>query len=266
MDYLFFIASKLFWGVLNPDNWIVALLIVSLAAFTRRRIDWGLRLLKSCLLLVLTLGILPIGELLMRPLETRFASNPFVDQPAGIIVLGGGEDAKMMTWTGLPEVNGAADRFLAGISLARKFPNAKLVFSGGDASLVGSKVSGATVARRLFEDSGIAPDRLIFEGFARNTAENALFTRTLVGLSQPKRPWLLVTSAFHMPRAVGSFCAAGWHQVIPYPVDYRTPGHIGFGWALSERLQIFGTALKEWIGLVAYRVTGRTKALLPAEC
>lgn len=266
MDNHFFIISKLFWALMSPENWIAVLLVLSLTAFMRSRAKLGLWLLQCCLLLVLTLGILPIGELLMRPLETRFASDPAITRPAGIIVLGGGEDAHMMAWTGLPEVNDAADRFIAGMALARRFPDAKLVFSGGDARLVGSRVSGATVAMRLFHDAGIEPDRLMFEESARNTAENASLTRALVGLDQAKRPWILVTSAFHMPRAVGSFCTAGWHQIIPYPVDYKTSGQVGLAWALSSRLQTLGTALKEWAGLVAYRVTGRTNVLLPAKC
>ena len=106
-----------------------------------------------------------------------------------------------------------------------------------------------------FADLGLSPDRLRLEAASRNTAENAAMTRALLTPEAGQR-WLLVTSAYHMPRAVAAFCAAGWTGLIPYPVDYRSPGD-GAGWRFSENADALATALREWIGLAAYRLTGR---------
>lgn len=264
-DSLFFFAAKLFWALARPETWILLLLVVSARALWRERLRAGRRFLLTGIALTLAIGILPIGEALLRPLETRFPASPEVTAPLGIIVLGGGEDGRTMRASGLPEVNDAGDRFLAGLALARIYPDAHLIFTGGSAALLGVRISGADVAQRIFADGGIAPDRILLEGASRNTAENAVLTRDLV--DDPRDgPWLLVTSAFHMPRAMGAFCRAGWRGIVAYPVDYRGLGSVGVGWDLAERLRTLNVAVKEWIGLVAYRVTGRTGGLIPVAC
>jgi uncharacterized SAM-binding protein YcdF (DUF218 family) len=105
----------------------------------------------------------------------------------------------------------------------------------------------------------------LLENRSRNTAENAANTRVLVSYDITG-PWLLVTSAFHMPRAVGTFCAAGWRNIIPYPVDYRGIGSLEIGWDLGGRLSVLNIAVKEWIGLTAYRITGRSTQLFADAC
>ncbi|WP_246003899.1 YdcF family protein [Histidinibacterium lentulum] len=254
----------MFWTLARPESWIVLLLVAALLAFRRNRPRLGQRTLLTSLLLLLGIGILPLGELLIRPLEQRFPARPEVVDPAGIIILGGAEDARTTEATGLPEVNEAGDRFLAGLALARAHPGARLIFTGGSGSLLDQGVSGADAAERLFAEAGVAPERVLLEGASRNTAENAALTRELVGAAEG--PWVLVTSAFHMPRSVATFCAAGWRDVVPYPVDYRGAGNLPFGWDLAERLRTLNTVVKEWIGLVAYRLTGRTEALVPDGC
>lgn len=69
-----------------------------------------------------------------------------------------------------------------------------------------------------------------------------------------------------MSRSVGSFCAAGWRNVTPYPVDYRAADIGGLSWAFAGNLALLNIAIKEWVGLVAYFVTGRTLAILPRTC
>jgi uncharacterized SAM-binding protein YcdF (DUF218 family) len=265
METLFFTLSKVFWTIARPESWIVFLFGLAAVALWRGRFRTVKNILWVGIFLTLVIGTVPIGEALLRPLETRFASQPDVSNPAGIIILGGGEDARVMSVTGLPEVNDAADRFLAGLALARVYPEARLIFTGGSGSLLGQSYSGADVARKLFENAGIAPDRIVLEPNSRNTAENAALTFELIG-KPPEGPWLLVTSAFHMPRAIGSFCHAGWSDIVPFPVDYRGIGSVELRWDLAERLRTFNIAIKEWVGLVAYRVTGRMHALFPRSC
>ena len=260
MDTAFFIASKLIGALLRPDTWIIiALAIVMLALLTQRR---RLALWVSGLTLVAltTLAILPMGNLLLQPIERSYPANPPLSQVDGIIVLGGGEDARASAYWGQMQFNEGGDRFAAGISLARRFPDAQLLFTGGSGALrdiAGAAVSEASIAEQFFLDRGIDPNRLILEGRSRNTAENA---RLSLALTNPgaNETWVLVTSAFHMPRAMRSFEAAGWSGLVAWPVDYRTSEFSDdIGWNLTGHLQVLHTAIREQVGQLAYRLTGR---------
>ena len=265
MDTFFFVLSKIFWFLARPESWIVGLLVVSVVGFWRGHIRRGQRFLWASIGFILIVGTVPLGELVMQPLEAQFLPSPEVEDPVGIIILGGGEDARGMRHSGLPQITGSGDRLLEGLLLSVRYPAARMIFTGGSSSLVDQSISGSEVAERVFEDAGIDPDRVRLERAARNTAENATLTRDLVG--DPTRgPWLLVTSAFHMPRAVGSFCAAGWQNVVPYPVDFRSVPGLRLKWDLAGRLSTLNTGIKEWIGLLAYRVTGRSTGLFPETC
>ena len=151
----------------------------------------------------------------------------------------------------------AGDRYLATIALARRFPEARVLFTGGSGRLFGAEIPEARIAREILVSAGVDPARLILEGQSRNTAENARFAKALVA-NQGQGSWLLVTSAFHMPRAVETFCAAGWQDLVPWPTDYRTASlRDGIGWDLARNLDLLNVAVREWIGILAYRVTGR---------
>ncbi len=241
------------------------MLALAFVATCRGQVVRARRCLLAVLVFIVVVGTLPLGEWLLRPLETRFAPAPVIDDPAGIIILGGGEDGRAMAATGLAGVNEAGDRFFDGMALARSHPGALLIFTGGSGALLGEGVRGSDVAARIFRDAGIADGRIVLEGDSRNTAENAANTRDLVG-EVTEGPWVLVTSAFHMPRAVGAFCAAGWRDIVPYPVDHRGVGQPGVGWRFADRLDTLNTAIREAVGLWAYRVTGRSSALFPQTC
>lgn len=146
MDTAFFLASKLFWILSRPESWLFLLLSAAAFAHWRERLRSARRLLLAGLALILAIGLLPFGEALLRPLETRFPADPATAVPRGIIVLGGGEDGRAMRASGLPEVNDAGDRFLAALALARRYPDAQLIFTGGSAAIFGARVSGAEVA------------------------------------------------------------------------------------------------------------------------
>jgi uncharacterized SAM-binding protein YcdF (DUF218 family) len=259
-----YILSKLFWAIAQPVNFIV-LLVLAWAALTRlgyRRA--GLRVLQTALGLLVTVTVLPVGQMLLIPLENRFTRpDPFPDAVAGIIVLGGAIDSDISAARGFPVFDRGGQRMDEALALARRYPNAKILFTGGSSDIVGPKIREAVYAGRFLANHGIPAGRLLVEDASRNTWENAENSFKLVK-PKPEENWLLVTSAFHMPRAMGIFRRLGW-RVIPDPVDYRTEGRLDIrGFTLIHRLSELDVALKEWIGLVAYSVLGRTDSLFPA--
>jgi len=267
METLFFWLSKLAWYLVAPDSVIVLLVLAAWVFLVRGAIQWAKRTLGLVVAIVLVLAALPVGEWVLYPLETRIPTNPRLPQRVdGIIVLGGPEDEVRTFLWGQVEVNDAAERFLASVALSRRHPQAKLVFTSGSGSLVDQSLKGADVARRLYQELGLDVSRIVFESESRNTAENVSRSKALVRPA-PGESWVVVTSAFHMPRSVGIFCKEGW-PVIPYPVDHRTlPGHaVRFGGGLSGNLSSLSLGIKEWLGLTAYFLTGRTSALFPAGC
>jgi len=258
---MLFVASKLFWAVMAPGNLLLLLLLAGLAAIVlgRRR---GFRLAVAAALALLAAAVLPVGQWVVAPLEARFPQPAVPSHIDGIIVLGGAVEPEITRAHGEVALNEAAERITGALALAQRHPEAKLLVSGGDASII--PVAGGSEAdptRRLFIELGIPAARILIEGRSRNTYENAVFSRAL---AQPKPgdTWVLVTSAMHMPRAVGCFRAAGF-DVLPYPVDYHTVAQAGLGFDLSGHLGLLDLATKEWVGLVAYRLFGRTDSLFP---
>jgi len=160
-------------------------------------------------------------------------------------------------------VNHAADRLIATIYLARQFPDAVVLYSGGRAVFSQVEQAAWEVGPDILRQLGLPEDRLIVEGRSRSTAENAVRSLAMAP-NEGKGTWVLVTSARHMPRALASFCAAGWRNLIPFPTDYR--GENKLGWRLARNLEILSIGTKEWIGLLVYRLAGKTKALFPENC
>lgn len=264
MDTLVHILSKTLWFAVRPGTFALLLSCIGLALMWRGRRTGRWPLLAGLGFYVAVLAT-PIAPWIVMPLEDRFARP--AEPPSrvdGVIVLGGAVDQNLTEARGIPALNGAAERMTEFVVLARRYPEAKLVFSGGQGSLVHGGLTEADVARRLFGALGVPESRVTYEGDARNTWENALLTRRLLE-PKPGETWLLVTSASHMPRSIGAFRRAGW-EVVPWPVNYRT-GH-GFAALYDapflDRLQMFESGLREWLGLVVYRALGRSDALFPA--
>lgn len=263
---MFFYASKILWDLTDPSNFLGLILAVgALALFTRyHRV--GRWLVAGAAILYLACGFGPISGLLLQPLENRFPQlSANIPAPTGIIVLGGAIDADISAARKTVVLNESGSRMTAAVTLARRFPEAKLVFTGGSGTLFGDHSPEADSARQLFLDLGVDPERMVFEDRSRNTYENAIFTRKLIHPEAGSR-WLLVTSAFHMPRAMGVFRAAGF-SVIAFPTAYFTRGDdkdflLSQGDA-SVGLERTGVGLREWIGLVAYRLARRSETLLP---
>lgn len=263
---LFFILSKLLGLVFQPVNFTAfAMLVGLLLGWTR----WQ-RTARAVLVTVATVFVvccfLPVGTLLLRALEDRFPRPPAtMPAPTGIIVLGGAMNEELSLARGEIAMNAAASRMTAAVALALRYPLARLVFTGGSADVRQVGRDEAEGARRLWLSLGVPESRMSFESKSRNTFENAVFTRDLVK-PKPGEEWLLVTSAWHMPRSVSIFRKADF-PVTAYPVDYRSFGDAR-DWKLSfnalDSLETLDTALHEWAGLIAYRLTGKTDALFPA--
>lgn len=262
-----FIASKVLWGLIQPGNALALLLALgAVLLFSRhqgrRRFGRALAAVAAASFLALT--TVPVGPWLTKPLENRF---PRPDPPCrvdGIIMLGGAVNPSLAADRGEPSVNDGAERILAMAELGRRYPEARLVFAGGSGTLWDGDFREGAVMRAALEQAGLDTGRVLFENESRNTWENAVFSRDLVAPG-PGETWLLITSAAHMPRSVGIFRRIGW-PVIPHPVDYRSRRGAGpyvvFG--LDGNLDALSMALREWIGLVAYRIMDRTDALFPA--
>ncbi len=213
-------------------------------------------------------GLGPIGNWAVLPLEQRFASVPAPgpgDRVDGIILLGGFEDGWISTGRGGLGLNEAAERVTEGLRLALRHPEAKVVFTGGVGGLLARNVEASSSVAAFLMDAGVAKDRLILESKSRNTYENAVYTRDIVKPTDDQR-WYLVTSAYHMPRAMGLFRKAGFN-VIAYPVDYRTRGAedlMRFFERIPQGLMRLDLGVNEWIGLIAYRALGRIDDVFPA--
>ena len=261
---MFFVASKIFWFFIQPINLAILLLGFALLALWR-----GRRKLAGTLTVVTLLGLVlaawtSLGALLLTPLEERFARPEVPAKVDGIVVLGGGLEGQINLVRGGYELNAGGDRFVETAVLARRFPEAKIVVSGGTGALILEGEPDADTALRLFTALGIAPERLVLENKSRNTYENAVFTKELV-TPQPGETWLLVTSAFHMPRSMALFRRAEF-DVAPWPVDYRTAGDEGVGLFrdnANDSLQNTALGIREWIGLVAYWMSGRIDSPFP---
>jgi uncharacterized SAM-binding protein YcdF (DUF218 family) len=262
---VFFILSKVLWLLTAPGN-VIALAIwggMLLMIFGRLRCGRRLVVLGGVALFVC--GVLPTGSVLLRGLEDRFPQPALGDlEPTGIIVLGGAIDQVIGKARGQVTITDSATRMTAGAVLARRYPAAKLLYTGGSNALVSQVGSEAADARRLWIDLGVPPAQILVEDKSRNTYENARFSRDLLKPQAGDR-YLLVTSAYHMPRAVGLFRAAGF-PIVPYPVDYRTTGT----WRdfepnrdVAAGLDRFDVGAREWIGLVAYRLSGKIAEMFP---
>lgn len=262
------VLAKLAGFLLQPSTLMIIAIAAGLAlAGTSRHRRSGLWLAGGALGLYVFSGIVPIGNVLLLPLEQRFATSqpPAGETPIdGIVILGGFEDGWVSSGRPGLTVNEAAERLTEAVRLARARPDAKLVFTGGVGRLWVADVTAGGPVAAFLADMGIGHERIVLEERARNTFENAIFTRDLLA-PRPDQHWVLVTSAYHMPRSVGVFRRAGM-SVVPYPVDYRTRD-AGDVMRLFDRIpaghERLDLAVKEWIGLIAYRVMGRTRELLP---
>lgn len=262
---MFFIIAKIAGFFALPSNIVGSLCALGLLLLAARFSRAGLRILLSGVMLLLLLGYSPLSNWMLLPLSERFpAWTESGHAPDGIIVLGGAIDTDTTIARCSLELDSSAERVVAMLQLARQFPNARIVFTGGSGNIIQGSPSEAPIVADLLKKFGVPDERVVLEGESRTTAENAILTRKLVQ-PKPGELWLLVTSSFHMPRSIGAFRKAGF-DVVAYPVDWRTRGWrdaSSFFDKLSAGLARCDVAAHEWIGLAAYWLTGRSSEIFP---
>jgi uncharacterized SAM-binding protein YcdF (DUF218 family) len=251
--------------VLQPGNLLLLCLLAGVVLLMISRDRRGKLLIGLAALGLALLAVAPVGPALLLTLEERFprpAALP--DRIDGILILGGAvEPARSLSY-GETVFNSSVSRVLGGIALARRHPEAKLALVSGEGgfSPVGLAESRATLG--FVVEEGIDPARIILEERSRSTHENAVYAKEILA-PKPGETWVLVTSAYHMPRSAASFDAVGW-PVIPYPVDFRIDPRAGLspGFSLLDGLAVTTLAGKEWVGLLGYRAMGWTHELFPS--
>ncbi len=258
METFFFVLSKTLGVVAQPLNWAFAGALGTAAALFAQRWRLATSLLLATIAVFLVTGWAAPAELVLRRLEDsepRAAFEP--GRYRGVVVLGGAIETDVRS-IGRRDVmlNAGAERVTSAVALARHDPALELVFTGFSGQLLSPGRSEADAARQFFEEQGLDASRLRFEGRSRNTWENALYTSELPGIDRTQ-PWLLLTSAAHMPRSIAIFRKLGWN-VAPYPVDYRSSDHVRWlTFHLGESSELWEVALHEMIGIAVYRLTGR---------
>lgn len=262
---MFFSLSKIVWLFVQPLSLILFLCVLMIAAFYS---GWKILAVGSALiacLLIILCGFTTLGAVMLNPLEERFKRpQKYPDSIAGIIVLGGYMSGEINAVRGGIELNSAGDRIIETMRLSKIYPQAKIVVTGGEGTYFSQSKPDADSTRELFKIFNINDRNVVYEAQSRNTIENAQMTRDLI---QPKsgQRWLLVTSAFHMPRSVGVFRKEGF-DIIAWPVDYKTVPNTKLRLYFQNANEAFtrtSTALHEWFGLVIYWLNGKTEELFP---
>ena len=253
-----FLAFKIFALFTQPLAWVVALLLVSLWA--RNRPKMARKLVCVALALLLLIGWQPLPDLLIRQLESRYAElSPQADLKgyAGMVVLGGSTEPSYVAQAHVqPLLNDAAERMTAPIAMLRANPHLRMIYTGGGADLSPGVLSEAQRAKVFFDSMGLSGPAVVYETASRTTHENATLSAKLPGVDITQR-WLLVTSAWHMPRSMATFTKAGWN-VTAYPVDFRTgPTTPWTEYSLGSGLRSWQLVLHELLGTLAYQLTGR---------
>lgn len=262
---MLYYASKVLGFFAIPSNFVILVGIVGALLLGTRFARWGWRLAIGSLVVLAVIGLSPVGNALIVPFEDRFpAWDASRGAPHGMVVLGGAISPDVSHARDTVALNEAAERLTVVAELARRYPDARIIFSGGSGSIVFDERPEAEFALRLLESLGVPRGRVIAEDKSRNTVENARFSRD-IAQPKPGERWLLVTSAYHLPRAMGLFRKAGF-PVEAYPVDWRTRGTgdlLRPFPTLGEGLRRTDTAMREWVGLLAYWIGGQSSELFP---
>ena len=251
-----FVLSKLMSAITQPMFWLALWWALALLMLKRWR-RLAAAMLWGGLVVLGLLGFEAGPQALLRALENRYPvpTAEAVGRHVGVMVLGGAaEHPDIYQAHGQVPLGGAAERMTVPVGLMRQHPQLQLVFSGGEGRLLATGVTEAELAKAFYQQQGVDMGRVVLEGGSRTTRENAIQVAALLG-ERCKQPWLLVTSAWHMPRSVPEFEAVGC-QVTPYPVDFRTGEATAWTeYSLARSLLLWQTALHEWLGLWVYGVT-----------
>jgi uncharacterized SAM-binding protein YcdF (DUF218 family) len=253
------VLSRLASIVFTPSDLLGLLLLAGVILLSTRLRRLGHAILIGVVVALTAVFFLPVDRWLAEPLENQFPRPAWPHQVDGIVVLGGGENGAILAARGVPAPDPNENRLIAGADLARRYPEARLIFSGGTATFENGILSEAAVARAVYAQIGLPPTRVIMDSRSRNTWENLVNSKQI---AKPKadETWMLVTSAKHLPRAMGVASKLHW-KMVPWAADYTTMGQSQGtdSWNASLALRLAGleATLHEWAGLAAYRLTGR---------
>ena len=264
MDNAFWIISKIFWLLASPNTSIFLILLIGIGLLFLGREKLGKKLILATTALIFFTSVLPVYNLLLLPLENRFPiPEPLPKKVDGVIVLGGAEIPKLTQMRRQVSLSDSVERLTTFLSLTHRYSDAKFVYAGGQGAITAQEYKSATTARLFFEQMGLDTSRVIFDSQSRNTQENV---ENALQLAQPAKgeKWVLITSAWHMPRSVGIFRKFNW-QVIPYPVDFKTNGQFEMNIGLPKLSAIASVSnvVYEWTALFYYWLMGRTSELFP---
>ena len=257
-----FYLSKILWVIFNPFNlFIFFIFFSSFLSFFLKNFYYKFIVIFN-IFFFLIIAVLPTGEYMIYKLEKRFHSD-FIPLTSidGVLILSGATEPFLTKEYNQIHLNGAIERLTESIGLIKKFPNAKIIFSGGSGSLYHQELKHADVAKKFFLQQNIKIDNIIFENKSKNTYENILFSKKI---AEPKLNdnWILITSAFHMTRAINIAENLEW-KVIPYPVDFNVPKKISWKpkFNFLNNINLLQLASHEWLGLVSYYIMGRTNKI-----
>jgi uncharacterized SAM-binding protein YcdF (DUF218 family) len=244
-----FTLSRLTTFTLEPLFWLMLWLAFALTLLSIPRWRTGaVRALWAGFLLLILLGFEVFPSLLLRALERQYPipTSEQVARHKGVIILGGVIHAELYTAHGQFALNEAAERLTEPMALARQHPHLKLLYSSGEAAMV----------KAFFEQQGVDMKRVLMEPHARNTRENARLSVAMLGPEACQGDWLVLTSAWHMPRSMAEFDGLGC-RVTPYPVDHRVGQKLDlFAYSFGGRsLVLWQVALHEYLGLLVYKLT-----------
>lgn len=268
MDTLFFVFSKLVQFCIEPLNWVIVFLVLSLLFLSLRKPHLCKRFLLFSLADLLIVGWLPTSEVFLRALEdsvpkvqlTQMSEADF----GGIIILGGAiEGGEIAVDRGEVSIYSAAERVTKAFELIRKYPDLPFIFSGFSGRLSPKGISEADAFKQLVAEQGLPDRNAHYENQSRNTYENVIFMKPMIlGLgakdaNTPLKPWLLITSASHMHRSVRIFQKQGI-EVVPVIVDYQTGNRLHWSsFDLMEGAKQWNNFLHEAVGLLVYWMTGK---------
>ncbi len=259
---MFFYVSKIFWTLAKPLNFIWLLILLGLVYQCIKNKQWPNKMLSFGMLLFLFLGVTPVGYNMLVFLETRYERPSVMPTKVdGIIVLGGGINAEMSHMTDMLVANADVTRVSEFVGLGKKYPTAKMVYSGGSGRIFHQDKGESAIAAQFLQLSAIDEGRIIYERKSRNTHENVKNSKEIVK-PQEGEVWMMVTSMFHTPRSVGIFDKQGW-EVVPYPSSPKTTGQYTVmpSFDVNLNFKLLSIAVREYIGCIVYYFSGKSTFL-----
>ena len=248
-----FTVKKILTPLILPPGIFVVLAVLLGLWMLRRRNKSGAWCIITLAGLIYCLSIAPVANTLLRSLEKDWQIPVKVNGDV-IVVLGGG------VYSGVADISGWS--FPASATLSRaitafrlhRLTGLPIIISGG--KVYPRSAAEALVAKRILLDLGMAAPQIIVEDHSRDTRENARFSSEILHQGNWRQP-ILVTSAYHMTRALSAFRKAGI-KVTPYPADFLVPPKVTYGWPAflpsSFALVKSALAIREYLGILFYKL------------